>query len=159
MKSRAEFLQEIVKMYRAAGQPWPASPRDMAHWAINNGHWAPRPEAIVSQCAEQISQAMAVEYFTDDRGRRVRANHAVVYPEGARQHVIWDDIRTGNHNHIAMSLQQRRKHVLDQCKQLKNDADYYNENREPPRPLQIVFDFTLDLEEAELARRPYRRVA
>lgn len=152
MKSRAEFLQEIVKKYRSVGNPWPASPREMARWAIETKQWAPKPEAIVSQCAEQISQAMATEYFTDSQGRRVRANHAVVYPEGAKQHVIWDDIRTGDHNNIAISLQQRRKHVVDQCKQLKNDVDYYNENRNPTVPIQIVFDFTLDLEEWELSR-------
>jgi hypothetical protein len=153
MKSRSEFLQEIVRKYRAAGHSWPASPRDIARWAIENKQWAPKPEAIVSQCAEQISQAMSVEYFTDDQGRRVRANHAVVFPEGAKQHVIWDDIRTGDHNNIAISLQQRRKHVVDQCKQLKNDTDYYNEYRNPPRPIQMIFDFTLDMEEWELSRR------
>lgn len=150
MKSRADFLQEIVRNYRAVGCSWPASSRDIARWAIENKHWAPKPEAVVSQCAEQISQAMSVEYFTDERGRRFRANHAVVFPEGARQHVIWDDIRTADHDHIAMSLQQRRKHVVDQCKQLKNDADYYNEYRHPPKPLQVVFDFSLDLQEAAL---------
>ena len=82
----------------------------------------------------------------------MRAKHAVVNPDGPTQHVLWDDIRTAEHKHIEMALQQRRKHVLSECKQLKNDVDYYNENRNPPKQLVIVFNFELDLEEMELAK-------
>lgn len=152
MKSRADFLQEIVKRYQDEGNEWPTSPRLIARWAIDKRHWAPQPETIVSQCAEQLSRAMATEYFTDTQGRRVRAKLAVVYPEGQKQFVLWDDIRTAEPKHIELALQQRRHHILHECKQLKNDVDYYNDNRNPPREIQMVFDFSLDLEEMELAR-------
>lgn len=152
MKSRTDFLQEIVESYRKAGNVWPTSPRDIARWAIDNKHWAPRPEAVVSQCAEQLSRAMATEYFTDEQGRRIRAKHAVVFPEGKNQLVLWDDIRTAEPKHIEIALQQRRRLILHECKQLKNDVDYYNDSRNPPRLIQMVFDFTLDLEEMDLAR-------
>jgi hypothetical protein len=95
---------------------------------------------------------MASEYFTDAQGRRVRAKHAVVFPEGQKQLVLWDDIRTGQPKHIEIALQQRRHHIVHECKQLKNDVDYYNENRNPPQPVQMIFNFTLDLEEMELAQ-------
>lgn len=157
MRSRADFLQEIVKKYRDEGNEWPASPRDIAQWAIDHRHWAPRPEAIVNQCAEQLSRAMATEYFTDEQGRRVRAKHAVLYPEGQKQFVLWDDIRTAEPRHIELALQQRRHHIVHECKQLKNDVDYYNDNRNPPRQIQMIFDFSLDLQELELARN--RRAA
>lgn len=153
MRSRTDFLQEIVRKYQQAGRTLPASPKDIARWAIDNKHWLPQPEAIVNQCADQIARAMSVEYFTDDRGRRVRAKHAVVFPEGPQQHVLWDDIRTADHKHIEVALKQRRNHIVSECKQLKNDVDYYNETRNPPQPIQMVFNFTLDLEEMELARK------
>lgn len=152
MKSRSDFLQEIVERYQDEGNTWPTSPRDIARWAIANRHWAPQPEAIVSQCAEQLSRAMATEYFNDAQGRRVRAKHAVLYPAGQTQFVLWDDIRTAEPKHIEVALQQRRRHILHECKQLKNDVDYYNENRSPPRVVQMIFDFTLDLEEMDFAR-------
>src|SRR5688572_2928995 len=104
MKSRAEFLQDVVRKYQEAGNSLPASPKDIARWAIENNFWAPRPEAIVNQCAEQISQAMSLEYFNDANGNRVRAKHAVVYPEGSNQHVIWDDMRTGDIRNLEVSL-------------------------------------------------------
>lgn len=159
MRSRAEILQDVVRKYQEAGNSLPASPKDIARWAIDNRYWAPRPEAIVNQCAEQISQAMSLEYFTDSQGNRVRAKHAVVFPEGSHQHVIWDDIRTGDVKNIAVSLKQRRGQILNQCKQLKNDTDFFNANRVPDQPLQMVFNFELDLEEMELAHQKARRAA
>jgi hypothetical protein len=153
MRSKIVFLQDIVRKYQKAGHALPASPKDIARWAIQNKYWAPQPEAVVTQCAEQIARAMAAEYFTDAQGRRVRTKHAVVYPEGPKQYVLWDDIRTAEHRHIEVALQQRRHHILGECKQLKNDVDYYNENRNPPKRVQMVFNFELDLQEMELARK------
>jgi len=153
MKSRADFLQDIVRKYQEANHALPASPKEIARWAIETKHWAPMPEAIVNQCADQIARAMSVEYFTDANGNRIRAKHAVVHPEGSHQHVLWDDIRTGKPENIAISLKQRRVHILHECKQLKNDVDYFNTYRVPNKPIQMVFNFELDLQEWELARR------
>ena len=51
-----------------------------------------------------------------------------------------------------MSFQQRRQQILGDCKQLKNDADSYNENRQPSVKIQMIFDFTLDLAENGLLK-------
>lgn len=153
MKTRAELLQELVQKYQLAGHKLPASPRDIARWAIDNKLLAPRPEAILNQCADEIARAMAIEYFTDTQGRRVRAKHAVVYYEGPKQHALWDDLRTAVPKHMEVAFQQRRHHILGECKQLKNDVDSYNENRKPPTPIQMIFNFSLDLEEIELAKK------
>jgi hypothetical protein len=152
MKSQTDFLQDIVRQYVQAGHSTPANPKDMARWAIGQRLWAQKPEAVINQCAEQLARAMAQEYFTDGSGRRIRAKHAVVYPEGPNSYSLWDDIRTADHQFVALSLQQGRRNVLNQCKQLKNDADYYNEERKPETPIQLVFNFELDLQEMELAR-------
>lgn len=152
MHSKQEMLQELVRKYQEAGNPLPAAPKEIARWAINARLWRPRPEAIVGQCADQIARAMSVEFFSDLEGNRIRAKHAVVSPEGPEQHVLWDDIRTGAHEHLQISFQQRRKLLLNQCTQLKNDVDYFNHYRNPARPVQMVFNFTLDLEEQRLAK-------
>jgi hypothetical protein len=49
------------------------------------------------------------------------------------------------------AFQQRRQSIVGDCKQLKNDLDSYNENFNTADPIQIVVDFTDDLEEAELS--------
>jgi hypothetical protein len=49
------------------------------------------------------------------------------------------------------AFQQRRQSIVGDSKQLKNDLDSYNENFNTTEPIQIVFDFRDDLEEAELS--------
>lgn len=152
MRTQSELLQDIVRQYQAANQPWPATTRDMAQWAIENRLWAPKPSAIVDQCADQLARAMREEYITDAQGRRVRAKHAASQPgTGGEQMVLWADIRTAPHQHMAMAFQQRRHQIVGNCRQLKMDVDSYNQNRTPEQPIQMVFDFTYDLEELALA--------
>ena len=52
---------------------------------------------------------------------------------------------------MEVAFQQRRRGIVGDCKQLKNDADSYNENFNSEAAIQIIFDFTDDLDEAEAA--------
>lgn len=149
--SYSEQMQKMVQTYRSSGGKWPASSREIAQWAISTRHWTPQASAIVAQCADQISKALRDEYYTDPQGRKVRINHAA-HSDG-EQLVLWDDIRTATPEHMLLSFQQRRQQILGDCRQLKNDADSYNENRQPAVKIQMVFDFTLDLVESELVRK------
>jgi len=36
-----EQMQNLVDEYRASGQPWPATAKEMAKWAYSNGLWPP----------------------------------------------------------------------------------------------------------------------
>ena len=47
------------------------------------------------------------------------------------------------------ALQQRREQIVGDCRQLKYDVDYCNNNYFEDNPIQLIFDFTDDLEEAE----------
>jgi hypothetical protein len=151
--TKNEQLQAIVAQYQDAGLKWPATMREVAEWAIKTEKWVPHPSAIVSQCAEELSSAMRDEYVLDRQGRKIRTKHAAKFQDGHEQFVLWDDIRTASHKHMERAFQQRRKQILGDCKQLKNDVDSYNENRLPNNPIQVVFDFTIDLEEIALVRR------
>lgn len=152
MASQNEFWQSVVRKYREAGQAWPASARDMAGWAIDNGLWNPQPSAIRAQCAEMISKALREEFFYDKRGRKVRRNHAFKEGCGAEQLTLWADIRTAEPKQMRLAFQQRRQQILGDCKQLRNDVDSYNEMRSSDNPIRIVYNFELDLREDELAR-------
>ena len=57
-KSYGDQLREIVEEYRATGESWPASARDIAVWAYNTGRWEPHTSDVVRQCAEDLSRAM-----------------------------------------------------------------------------------------------------
>jgi hypothetical protein len=143
-----EQMQRIVREYIDAGQLWPASAHDIAIWAIANHRWEPQHAAMIRKCAEELSDAMREEYFTDPQGRRVRAKHVAKYDQTS----LWADIRNASRDHMELALQQRRQQILGDCKQLKVDVDSYNDNQNTGEPIQMVFDFTYDLEELELAR-------
>lgn len=151
--NKNEQLQAITEEYRNSGEKWPGTSREIAEWAIKTGRWVPHPSAIINQCAEELSEAMRKEYIRDKQNRIIRTKHAATYQQGLKQLVLWDDIRTASHDHMHRAFQQRRQQILGDCKQLKNDVDSYNENRLPKIPVQMVFDFTVDLEEVELTRK------
>ena len=48
---------------------------------------------------------------------------------------------------MEMAAANRRNQVLGQCLQLKNDIDSYNDRRCPDQPIQMDFNFNIDLEE------------
>lgn len=144
-----EGLQRIVRDYRENGQPWPATARQIAGWAISNSSWKPQRSELLNQCAEHIARAMREEYFTDPQGRSVRAKHAARIERDGEQLVLWADIRTAPRQHMAIAFKLRRNQIVNDCRHLKADVDSFNENRSPLDPIQMVFDFTFDLAELE----------
>jgi hypothetical protein len=140
-----EQLQRIVTHYIEAGEEWPATARQIAAWAVGEKLWAPHPSSLIIQCAEDIAQAMREEYIVDPQGRKVRAKHAARVEQG----VLWADIRTASRDHMEIALKQRRRQILGDCRQLKDDVDSFNQNRSSAEPIQMSFDFTKDLLEIE----------
>ena len=150
MAKYTEQMQAIVRRYREAGQPWPATAHDMALWATKNRLWELPQSIAVRQCAEDISKALREEYIRDSNGRRVRRFHAARTRRNGKQMTLWADIETAPRRHMEMAFAQRRQQIVGDCRQLKLDVDSYNDIRPNDEPIQIVFDFTRDLEELEL---------
>jgi hypothetical protein len=148
----SEQLQKIANDYFGSHDGL-ASTRDIAKWAIDSGRWSPQRGSMLDQCAEELSRAMREEHITDAQGRSVRAKHAARIKQGEKQITLWADIRRAPREHMARAFQQRRRQILGDCRQLKADVDSYNENRIPNNPIQVIFDFTLDLQELEAAAR------
>lgn len=149
--SYAEQMQKIVGKYRDEGEAWPASAKVIAAWAITNGLWKAQPSSIISQCADHLARAMREEYYTDPQGRKVRVKHVAIFKRDGEQLPLWGDIRSESRDFMERSLQQRRHAIVGDCRQLKNDADSYNENTNKGEQIRLVFDFAIDLKELELA--------
>jgi hypothetical protein len=149
-----EQLQSIANRYAVSGEPWPASARQIAAWAIREGLWHPQPSSLITRCADEIADAIREEYMTDPQGRTVRVKHAASQrsDDGPRQ-MVWADIRTATRDHMAVAFQLRRGHILGECRQLKADVDSFNENRAINEPIQLVLDFTDDVAELEAIAR------
>ncbi len=82
MSTYAKQMQKIVAEYRLAGEPWPASSKTMAAWALRTGRWELPESAALNKCAEDLSRAMREEYITDQKGRRVRLKHPATRTSG-----------------------------------------------------------------------------
>jgi hypothetical protein len=144
-------MQRIVDEYRLSGLPWPTSAKAIADWAITSGRWELPAAAIRRRCADDIASAMREEFMTDPKGRRVRLLHPAPLPSEGQTEMVWDDIRTATRDHMQVSFQHRRKGIVSDCRQMKVDVDSYNDAHLDAEPIQIVFDFTMDLAELEAA--------
>ena len=144
--------QRTVRAYRASGQHWPATAKEIADWAILNGRWEIPPSAIHKKCAAEMAEAMREEYFTDEKGRRVRLLHPAKIRRQGELFTEWDDIRTAPRTHMQLSFQQHRRKIVGECRQLKTDLDSFNDAHSDEEPLQVSFDFNMDLAELEAAK-------
>ena len=159
MATYNEQLQKIWRKYEDAGNPVPATARDVAKWAIRQRLWEPKPSDVESRCAEELARAAREEYRTDRWGRRYRARHSVRVKQLGVQLSLWADIDTAPRNHMQKAFAQRRKQIVGDCHQLKVDTDHYNDIHTNETPIQMVFDFTEDLAEIEALEENTKNVA
>jgi len=146
-------MQEFVALYRKTKQPWPATAKDIAAWAIRKNLWEAPMVSKMDILANKLSDAMREQYITDPQGRRVRKLHALrdieILPNGKhKQLTFWIDLDAPFED-MRRALQQRRMQVLGDCRQLKTDVESYNDNNKYNATIQMVFDFTEDLIELE----------
>jgi hypothetical protein len=145
-----ESLQHYADEYFAESKKDCATAREIAIWLIQTGRWEAPYDLTIRQCREDVAKAMREQYIKDDNGRSVRAKHVARIAQGGEQRHLWADIRRTNRSFMETALQQRRGQILGDCRQLKFDADYYNSANPKEDPIQLFFDFTDELEQAEL---------
>jgi hypothetical protein len=156
MSTYTKKIQEHIEQYSRESGGGPIQPRDVALWMVQEGLWAPPLRTQVSLLANDISDALRTQYFVDDQGRRVRKKHAVksrVKDENGKlvQQVLWFDIDIAPPQFMAESFSQRRTAIADECWQLKQDIDHFNENLNHGRQIQTWFDFSDDVADREAA--------
>jgi len=149
VKTYGSRLRDIVNDYREAGEPWPATVRQIAVWAYNTDRWQPKAGNVIKQCAEDISRALREEYYTDPQGRAVWTKHAALVKRDTRQLMLWDNIRTAEPEHMQRSVQLRRHQIVGDCCQLKRDRDSYNDNNPYGAQLPLNLNFEKDVAETE----------
>lgn len=144
-------MQKIITDYRESKEPWPATKREIAAWAIATGRWKMPTSTIIDRCANDLGEAMAEMYILDNKGRRVRQMHPAPVKRQGVLFTEWDDIRTATRDHMHLSSQHKRRAIVGECRQMKTDLDSYNEAHPEQDPIQISFDFTMDIAEYEAA--------
>jgi len=89
---------------------------------------------------------MGLEHVKDQKGRSVRKYYAARVRENGQLVMKWDDLNA-ERPFMQIAAANRRNQILGQCWQLKNDIDSYNDRRCPDEPIQMDFNFNVDLEE------------
>jgi hypothetical protein len=149
METYKKKLQQFTRQFEKATGKTAYSAKEAARWVIDNGLWKPPNTIALQKCAEDLSTAWREDYVTDPQGRRVRRRHAFVISDNGEQLHLWGDWERLQPNQMALAFQGRRKQIVGECRQLKNDVDSYNENHNKKADIPMSYNFTLDLEETE----------
>lgn len=151
-RTKSEYMQRIANDYLMLVGNEGATSHDIARWAVANQRYVASESYVIDRCAEELADAMRQEILRDPQGRSVRAKHAARTLRNGKQLVLWADIRTASHDHMARAFKLRRQQIVGDSFQLKQDVDSYNENRQPARPIQMPLDFTQDVTELETVK-------
>ncbi|WP_429500741.1 hypothetical protein ACQUFY_26840 (plasmid) [Robbsia andropogonis] len=158
MSAYVQQVKAYLEKYKAeVGEDPLLDPHAVAQWAFARGLHKPNPKTIIDVIAADIAQVFREEYRTDDRGQRYRAKHAVRSKKDNKTLSLWADIDDDRapRSHFVRSFAQRRQQVVGDCFQLKTDVDVYNAKHSAQDPIQVVLDFTLDIEELQ---QPFKEV-
>lgn len=153
MATYNEQMQAIFDRYSTEVNSSPVSLDDVAAWAIEKRLYQPAPRDVVKLCREALADSLRLEKRIDEKGRRYRAKHTVREIVGGKQLNLWADIDHAPRAFMEKSFGQRRRSVVDDCFQVKQDVDHFNDSHAEDAPIQIVLDFTDDVAEMEAAER------
>ncbi|MFG1265017.1 hypothetical protein [Xanthobacter aminoxidans] len=153
MATFSEQLQAIFDRYTDEVDSSPVSLDNVAAWAIEQGLYRPAPRDVIKLCREALAESLRQEKRVDAKGRKYRAKHSVRTNIGGVQLSLWADIDNAPRSFMEKSFSQRRKSIADDCFQVKQDIDHFNDENPDELPIQIVLDFTDDVAEMEAAAR------
>lgn len=146
MPSYQQQLQQYFHAYEKEQGFRPSSLQDVAGWMIQKGYWEIRESDQIKRCASDLADALRNEYRTDPLGRRYRVNHAVRGSQGT----FWADLDKAPRRHMEKAFAQRRQQIVGDCVQLTTDVYVYNDKNQKEEPINLVLDFTHDVEEVLL---------
>jgi hypothetical protein len=153
MAKFSEQMQAIFDRYTEEVDSSPVSLDNVAAWAIEQGLYRPQPRDVVKLCRESLAESLRQEKRVDAKGRKYRAKHSVRTNIGGIQLSLWADIDNAPRSFMEKSFSQRRKAIADDCFQVKQDVDHFNDENPTELPIQIVLDFADDVAEMEAAAR------
>lgn len=154
-KNRKEHNQKIARQFEQTHQRKPFDLHEVYHWAKGNNLWFPDKDLEEKTFVNEMADSLREVYVTADDGvTRVRVYHARTRKnKDGRQETLWANMFDAPLEHLEEAFQQRRRQSLGDCRQLKADVDYCNQKRFQESPIQVSFNFDLDLAEEEALKQ------
>ncbi len=149
MSKYNEQLQHIWHQYQTEKGDIPSGTHEVVKWGVGKGLLTLPEIDPLDKLAEDMANALREEYRKDKYGRRYRVNHAVRITKFGVQYTFWGDLDHADRPFMEKSYALRRKQIVGDCMQLKTDVDVYNDMHPDQEPIQIILDFSKDVEEAQ----------
>lgn len=155
----AQYVQEV-------GHTGGFDTHAFAAWAYGKRLLQPSAKTIIDSIAADVADVFRNEMRTDASGVKYRAMHAVKKKTaGNKTTWLWADMdhttfnsKEEKHDHFVRSFADRRRQVVGDCLSMKNDVDVYNSKSDMP-PVQMVLDFSKDIEELQLLQKQPAKAA
>lgn len=147
--TRNEKLQALIQRYKTETGNKTVDMEMVADWAIQRGATLPKPKSARELLVAQFSDAARAEYRQDPKtGLSYRANHALRGTRNdGRQYTLWVDIEDATRPQMLWSLSNRRQQMVGDAVHLKIDEMIWNNHHSDEESIQLVMDFTYDVEE------------
>jgi len=162
MSAYSDQVKRYIERYKAeVRSDGLIDPHELAQWAYDNGLHKPNVRQVIDLIASDITQLWREEYRTSKDGVRYRAKHAVKEKRGEKSGSLWADMddEYAPRSHFVKSFAQRRTQIVGDCFQLKTDVDVYNSKPSDERPINLILNFTNDVEELQLPFVPKKDAA
>ena len=151
MNYNDQIIERVVEAYREANGDGEFLKQDVAAWAIKTGTWKPSLKSQIELLSDEISTAMRSERKVVN-GRNVRQYHCIVRKlESGLHQTVWAHIDVASPEFMEQSVALRRKNIGNKVFQLHSDIVYWNEHKNPARPIEALFDFRDDIADREQA--------
>lgn len=149
MTTKNEMWQRLVQLYKTETGNKIVDMDDVAEWAIKRGVDAPKPKSPKELLSARLAQAQREEHNIDsETGWSYRVNHAIRRTKSdGTQFTLWGSLDDFNRDQMHLSLTNRRQQMIGDGVQLKIDEHVWNNRNPNEAPLQMVMDFTDDIEE------------
>lgn len=147
-RRKVHELQSIIQVYREKTGHKAVDMREVAKFAIGMGVRPPLPVSAEDRLARELSRAAREQVRYDEITKRpYRVNHAYPGMSDGVQTTLWIDIDEAPRGPMLASLTLRRQQMVDDGYHLSLDAERWNGINPSERPINLVFDFTDDIEE------------
>jgi hypothetical protein len=145
-------IARIVEPFRKEHGDGDFSLDEMTVWAIQKKLWAPTMKTQMALLRAEISEAMQ-SARREYNGLKVRQYHCVQrrLDSGGVQ-TLWSHIDVATPEFMEQSFGRRRQSEANRCYQLHSDIIYWNEKKNPGKPLEVLFDFRDDIADRDHAR-------
>jgi hypothetical protein len=146
--TRLQKDQKFIRYYKEVTGVTDVNMKEVAKLAVKMGWKMPQPKDPLDLLAKEFTDAARLEIRTDkNTGNPYRAYHSLFDAHDGEQPSTWIDIDDKPpRSKMLKSLVKRREQMIGDGLQLTFDAEHWNSICPTEEPIQMLMDFTEDIQ-------------